>query len=420
MYRIRRAKLEDADVLLKLARMVHFINLPPDREIIAQKIAHSRNGFRKVADKKAKLEPEPTPSALAQLGQRVDENLDGLVLSGYGTSTIESDLFMFVLEDTQTGNCLGTSQTVTRMGGPGNPNVSFKLEKREFFSQSLQTGTTQMVAKMHLDDSGPTEVGGLILQPSFRGHPLKLGAFLSLVRFHWMGLHRKRFAERVLAEMMAPISSDGDSVLWDALGRRFIPLSYDEADRFCQYSREFITSLLPQGEIFLSLLPPSARSVVGEVGTETLPARRMLERLGFEYHGHVDPFDGGPYLYADIDKIQLVKNSGFRRLGQPMAASKMSQRLMVSRLQDDGEFFCVMEPATINGKGEVCVSRETLELLEAEPGERVGVTLRDGPIAKIGAAAKKKSTKKQVKKAAAKKKTSKKRAKKTTARRAKA
>ena len=377
MYRIRRAKADDADTLHKLARMVHFINLPPDREIIAQKIARSRNSFRSVADRRAEPEPEPTPEALATLSGRIEGGGDEAVLEGYGASTIKSDLFLFVLEDADTGNVLGTSQAVTRMGGPGNPNVSFRLEKRQFFSRSLQTGTTQMVARMHLDETGPTEVGGLILQPSLRGHPRKLGAFLSLVRFHWMGLHRGRFADRVLAELMAPITPDGESPLWDALGRRFVPLSYDEADRFCQYSREFITSLLPRGDIFLSLLPPAARRVIGEVGEETAPARRMLERLGFEYTGFVDPFDGGPYLFADTDTIPMVSGTREAELGPPDDHGSPGPRAIISRLSDDGDFTAVHEPAAFDDRGRVRTTRAAMDLLGVEPGARVGVSGRD-------------------------------------------
>ena len=286
MFTIRRAKVDDAETLLKLARMVHFINLPPDREIIVQKIIHSRNSFLKVVNRRATLEPEPTPKMIAGLnGAGTSPELS---MTGLGATASEVPLFLFVMEDTESNGVLGTSQVVSRMGGPGNPNVSFKLEKREFFSATLQTGTSQMVARLHLDESGPSEIGGLILQPSYRGHKQKLGRFLSFVRFHFMGLHRRLFADRVIAEMMAPITTDGDSLLWDYLGRRFVPLSYEEADRFCQYSREFITSLLPREDIYLSLLPPAARAAVAEVGPETRPARRMLEKLGFAYDGYID------------------------------------------------------------------------------------------------------------------------------------
>ncbi|MEL6330271.1 MAG: arginine N-succinyltransferase [Planctomycetota bacterium] len=409
MFRIRRAKVEDVATLLKLARMVHFINLPPDREIITHKVVHSRNGFLRVADRRARPEPEPIPAAVAEIGRRLDENSDGKVLAGYGTSTIESDLFMFVLEDLESGGVLGTSQTVTRMGGPGNPNVSLKLEERSFFSKSLQTGTSHTVATMHLDESGPTEIGGLILQPSYRGHKLKLGRFLSLVRFHFMGLHRRRFADRVLAEMMAAITPEGESVLWDYLGRRFVPLSYEEADRFCQYSREFITSLLPREGIYLSLLPPVARASIAEVGKETIPARKMLEKLGFTYSGQIDPFDGGPYLDCETDEIAPVKSTCRVELAKAAAASRLKGRAIVSLLHDDGEFYAIDEACAFDNQGRLLISEQSAELLKADAGATVGYTpyRPDSPEPPASARRKpaakrerKKTTKKAAKKAA--------------------
>ncbi|MEM1185445.1 MAG: arginine N-succinyltransferase [Planctomycetota bacterium] len=371
MFIIRRAKVDDADTLLKLARMVHFINLPPDKEIIVQKIIHSRNSFLKLINAKAKFEPEPEPKTIP-----VTRSSDGI--AGLGSSTVKSPLFMFVMEDTESGGVLGTSQTLASMGGPGNPNVSFKLEERTFFSKSLQTGTTQIVAQMHLDESSPTEIGGLILQPSYRGHKLKLGRFLSLVRFHFMGLHRPTFSDRVLAEMMAPITADGDNLLWDYLGRRFVPLSYDEADRFCQYSREFITSMLPSEPLYLSLLPPQARAVVGEVGPETRAARRMLERLGFVYENIVDPFDGGPHLSAPTDEIEPVKHTQRLELGKPLDEVRLNRRGIVSFQQSDGDFFAVHEAFSIDRAGRLCVSAEAMEHLHARPGDQIGVTPTDG------------------------------------------
>lgn len=372
MYLIRRAKVDDCATLLKLAKMVHFINLPPDKDIITQKIVHSRNSFLKIADEDAKPEPEPMPRTLAGIGVEPSR------LRGLGSSSVHTELFMFVLEDTESGNVLGTSQTLAHMGGPGNPNYSLRLEKREFFSESLQTGTTQTVAVLHEDESGPSEIGGLILQPSYRGHPRKLGAFLSIVRFHFMGLHRGRFAERVLAEMMAPITSDSHNLLWDFLGRRFIPLSYEEADRFCQYSREFIASMLPRDPLYLSLLPPAARAVIGEVGPETQPARRMLEKLGFAFHGFVDPFDGGPHLTAATDEIPLVRDTRWTELGEAVEESVCDRVGIVSVLKANGEYFAAQEPFTLDARGRVCLPEEAMVALRSHAGTTVGVTPTDG------------------------------------------
>lgn len=400
MFIIRRAKVDDADTLLKLAKMVHFINLPPDREIIVQKIIHSRNSFLKACGSNQPLEPEPEPTLVADTGH------GEVKLVGLGQGTAQADLFMFVMEEAETSQPVGTSQVLARMGGPDNPNMRYKLEKREFFSESLQTGTTHVVAKFDLDRSGPTEIGGLIIQPSFRGHPKKLGRALALIRFHFMGLHRQLFADRVLAEMMAPISADGDNLLWDYFGRRFVPLSYDEADRFCQYSREFIHALLPKEDIYLSLLPPAARAVVGQVGPETVPARKMLERLGFEYHNYVDPFDGGPHLEAATDEISVVKNTRWKKLGEPASQRECSGRALISSSQNDGDFFACEAPYCLDTSGRVRIPRASIESIFAEVGGKIGFT----PLTPAAGAPSKKTASpgKTAKKSAAKKATTKK------------
>lgn len=388
MFVIRRAKMDDVGTLLKLSKMVHFINLPPDKEIITEKIFNSRRSFEKAAGVRKKEVKERRHSGSGGISEK----------------TAAADLFMFVLEDTDSPGCLGTSQIVSQMGGEGAPNVCFRLEQREKYSEALKFGIKTTVARMYLDESGPTEIGGLIMQPSYRGHPQKLGKFVSLVRFHFVGLHRRMFRPTVLAEMMAPITSEGESLVWDALGRRFIPLSYDEADRFCQYSREFMTSLLPHGDIHLSLLPPEVRSQFGQVGPETVPARKMLEKLGFEYHNFVDPFDGGPYLTAQTGEISIVKNTRKLHLGEPIAASKTKGLGIVSVLNNDGEFAAVQTAYMIDPKGVLRVSREAMDALHALPGGEAGFTPLDGsePPTVAGASAKKagkRTTKKATQKA---------------------
>jgi arginine N-succinyltransferase len=365
---IRQARVEDIPTLLKLAKMVHFTNLPADREVIYTKIMHSRESFLRAAG--------AGEASVRELLEQEARNGNGQ-LSGLSAATRTGDLFMFVLEDTSNGVVLGTSQIIARMGGPGNPNFAWKLERREFFSKTLQTGTSHIVAHLFADESGPTEIGGLILQPAARG--AKLGRFLSQIRFHFMGLQRDLFSDRTIAEMMAPLTLDGHSMLWEYLGRRFIPLSYAEADKACQYSREFIAALLPKEPIYLSLLPPEARDVIGRVGDETVAARRLLEKLGFKYTDKIDPFDGGPHLEAVTDEIPVVKATRTLELGSPVAPSQAGMRAFVSSLNQDGEF-CAIETDVSLERRTVSLTRQAMSELGWEPGASVGVTpIDEGP-----------------------------------------
>ncbi len=370
MFLVRRAKNDDVDTLQKLAKMVHFINLPPDREIISEKIGWSRNCFLLAADEEAGLAKRHKPRRAKH-----DPHEHGALSGGIQNITGQSPLFMFVLEELETGGVIGTSQIIAKMGGPGQPNISLQLSRREMWSQSLQMGVTHTVARMYKDETGPTEIGGLILQPSFRGHKLKLGRLIALVRFHFMALHRELFSDRVLAEMMGPISPDGENPFWDHCTRCFINLTYDQADRFCQKSKEFILTLFPQEDLYLTLIAPEARAVVGTVGPETVPARRLLERMGFKYHMRVDPFDGGPHLEALMDDVAMVRATTRLRLGEPAGAGTVLKKAgLVSTLDSDGEFRAVQTVCDTDRAGRLVLPRDVLDVLAGKAGMEAGFT----------------------------------------------
>ncbi len=378
MFLIRRAKVEDVSTLYKLARMVHFINLPADKDLISEKVLRSRQCFQQLGRPGGKGSARP-PEVRGASSKRAGSGKAG---DGGGSASMvqQADLFMFVLEETDSGGVIGTSQLISSMGGPGAPNVSLKLARKEMFSQSLKQGVTHITAKLELDESGPTEIGGLILQPSYRGHKAKLGRFLSHVRFHFIALHRRVFSDRILAEMMGAItheSEGGGNTLWEYLGRRFINLTYLEADRFCQHSKEFITALMPHEEIYLTLLPPEARGVIGQVGPETLPARRMLERLGFVYGDHVDPFDGGPHLEARTDDLLPVQATFSAPMTGEAAESECTRHGIVSVFDSEageGDFRAVQTAYAGDAATGIRLPREAAEALAIEKGVSLGVT----------------------------------------------
>lgn len=359
MFLIRQSQPDDRGIFLKLAKMVHFINLPPDKEVIADKIRWSRRSFRAVRHGEA---PEDITKA------RDIHHLGGA--SG------QSPLFMFTAEDAMTNNVVGTSALIAKMGSAGSPNVVFELKKKHFFSEDLQQGTTHVTAQLVLDESGPTEIGGLILGPTYRGHPSRVGKQLSLIRFHYLGLHRERFEDRVLAEMMAPITPDGRNIFWEEFTQKFINLSYEEADRFCQKSREFMTSLLPKEEIYLTMLPAMARAGIAQVGRDTEPARVMLEKIGFRYHDRIDPFDGGPHMHAVTDEIDMVRDTRTATVSGGLRFKDAEVMCFASSDQrdgGDGTFRAVMAPCKVSGD-KVSVCDKAMKVLRVGEGDPVGFT----------------------------------------------
>ncbi|MBC04639.1 MAG: arginine N-succinyltransferase [Phycisphaerae bacterium] len=341
MFIIRQIRIEDVPAVLKLARLVHSFNLPADRDSIATKVQRSRRSFSgRLEDPKERLH-------------------------------------MFVLEDVETGNIIGTSMIIGCISSPGRPHVYLEVSKKSFWSEDLQQGQAHKVLTLGTDETGPSELAGLILAPGYRGHRERLGGFLSSIRFHYLGLHRRSFDKRVIAEVMGSLTPDSRNILWDYLGGRFINLSYLEADVFCQHSKEFITSLFPKEPIYASLLPPEARNLIGRVGDEARPARAMLERQGFEYHGHIDPFDGGPYLEARLDRIPLVKaTSRVRVVGTGRVPSSRTGILSVEggSLPDGPGAFRAVQAPYAEVEGGIQLARRTIQALGIEVGDKVGLT----------------------------------------------
>jgi arginine N-succinyltransferase len=174
---------------------------------------------------------------------------------------------------------------------------------------------------------------------------------------------------------MAPLTADSRNTLWEYLGRRFINLDYTEADTFCRHSKEFILSLFPPEEIYL---PPPARNVIGRVGPETEPALAMLKRLGFKESGHVDPFDGGPYLEARTDDIPLVRETRGMKLSTGSSGpGDYTHSAIVSYTGENG--YRALRVACAPRNSDILVPADAVAILEVPAGAEIGVTVL-GPL----------------------------------------
>jgi arginine/ornithine N-succinyltransferase beta subunit len=122
------------------------------------------------------------------------------------------------------------------------------------------------------------------------------------------------------------------------------------------------------------LLPPKARQGVGQVGKDTVPARKMLEKLGFTYQGVIDPFDGGPHLQAVTDDIPLVRATETVTLGKAASASACKGMAIVSTLDDEGEYVALQSPFVRKGDT-LCLPKDAMAALHASEGDMVACTV---------------------------------------------
>lgn len=285
---IRPIREGDLDATHALAQLTGpgFTNIPQSREGMAERIAWSVQSF-------ARIEERPA-----------------------------NDLYLMVLQNTDTGQIGGT---VLLYGAVGSewPFYSYLISEHAQHSKLLNRTIRAELLHLVTDNGGASEVGGLFLHPDLRTGGL--GRFLARSRYLFIAQHRARFADRFVSELRGWLTPEGQSPFWDAIGAKFFHMDFVEADRFnAAHGNQFIAELMPKYPIYTSMLPDSARDVIGKPHDTGVGAMRMLEREGFHFEGYVDIFDGGPTMNVRTDHIATVRDAeaapyaGLPAEGQPV------------------------------------------------------------------------------------------------------
>jgi arginine N-succinyltransferase len=293
-YEIRAALASDEEELLGLSAFLNTVNLPHDRAHVRRLLEHSERSFR-------------------------------------GEGARGHRKFVFLLRDRLENEASGTSMIVAQLGRRDAPYIYLDVISEEKYSQAVDRHFHHTVLKIGFSYAGPTEIGGLVVRPSRRKDPERLGLLISYVRFLFIAMHRELFRDEVLAELMPPLEPDGTSHLWEALGRRFTHMSYAEADLLSSTDKTFIRDLFPSGDIYATLLGQDAESVIGRVGVQTRGVEKMLRRIGFRYAERIDPFDGGPHFVAPVEEIKLIRQSEKRALVTPESPGPAAVRALVAQ-----------------------------------------------------------------------------------------
>ena len=286
---VREILPRDLEGVFELAAHLDSVNIPHDKKALRRMIGTARDSF---------------------LGKLED---------------VTRREYLFALEGVRTGKLVGTSMVFAQHGHPDQPHVFFDVVNDERYSSTLDRLFSHTTLRLGFSYHGPTEIGALVLDPSYRA--FGLGKVLSLVRFLFIAMYRERFQPLIIAELMPPLLPDGRSELWEYIGQRFTGLTYQEADKLSHVNKEFIYALFPQTPLYASMLPTHVAQLIGQVGDETRGAQRILEAIGFKYSGQIDPFDGGPHFSAQTEQIELVRRARPRRLADAPLPAELESTL---------------------------------------------------------------------------------------------
>jgi arginine N-succinyltransferase len=270
---IRPANMGDLQPIYEMAKRTGggFTNLPPDKKALSEKLERSAAGFDRVAD------------------------------------DVADDLYVFVLQNSLTGEVRGTCQIFGKVGQRW-PFYSYRIGALTQHSVELERTFRADILNLSTDLEGTTEVGGLFLHPGERAGGL--GMLIARSRYLFIRNHRERFADRTIAELRGVIDEAGGSPFWDGVAGRFFGMSFQEADEFNgKFGNQFIADLMPKHPVYIAMLQESAKTVIGVPHPSGRAAMRMLENEGFAWENYIDIFDGGPTMTARTDQIRSIREA---------------------------------------------------------------------------------------------------------------
>ncbi|WP_397591803.1 arginine N-succinyltransferase [Sphingorhabdus sp.] len=270
---IRPANMDDLQPIYEMAKRTGggFTNLPPDKKALSAKLERSAAGFDRVGD------------------------------------DVADDLYVFVLQNSLTGEVRGTCQIFGNVGQKW-PFYSYRIGALTQHSVELERTFRADILNLSTDLEGATEVGGLFLHPGERAGGL--GMLIARSRYLFIRNHRQRFADRTIAELRGVIDEAGGSPFWDGVAGRFFGMSFQEADEFnAKFGNQFIADLMPKHPVYIAMLQESAKTVIGVPHPSGRAAMRMLENEGFGWENYIDIFDGGPTMTARTDQIRSIREA---------------------------------------------------------------------------------------------------------------
>ena len=334
MFVLRDVQPGDLDRLVEVAAHLDTLNLPADRDRLSEMIEESRQSFAQ------ELPPR-------------DRN------------------YLFVMDSGE--HLVGTCMIIGQHGTFERPAIYFKVREEQKYSRTLEKYFVHQVLQLSFEFDGATEIGGLILDPAYQGHPWKLGKLLSFVRFLFIGMHRDYFRDQIVAELLPQINPDGTSDLWEFLGKNFTGLDYRTADKISRNNVEFVRNLFPQTPIYTALLPENVRRKIGVVGDPTKPVEKMLRSIGFEWDKSIDPFDGGPSFVCGTEECRMVQRTHASKFSGILDEKGEGRALVATEKEREGKRFRAVLAAYERDPEGYALDAETVDVLGLEEGDAIGI-----------------------------------------------
>jgi arginine N-succinyltransferase len=334
---VRPGRLSDIDALAQMALAARPVlhSLPHDRHALEARIALSEDSFR------------------------FDADFPG------------EEVYLFVLEDTATGQLLGTASIVAA-AGYSEPFYAFRNDALIHASRELHVNRKIHALTMSHELTGKSRLAGFYIDRSATGAGDAAAHLLARARMMYMAANRRRFTPEVFSLLLGVTDEAGTSPFWEAVGRRFFGRDFAQIEIASGgRSRTFIAEVMPTYPLYVPLLPEEAQRVIGEPNAKALLSYDIHLEEGFEPDRFVDIFDAGPVLTAQIDRIACVTFNEARTVRETGDKPLEHSRAYLVSSHRAGDFRCVLAELPVERSHDAPLSGSVRAALDVVEGDTV-------------------------------------------------
>ena len=336
MFVIRPCKEKDLDSLYELATLARagLTTLPNDRELLKRRLEDALHSFKKKS---------------ARPG---------------------GEVYLFVMEDTESKKIVGTCSVISKIGG-FMPSYTYKIMTSVKRSKVLNVEKKIKYLQLIKEHNGPSEVGTLFLSPEARQK--NVGRLLSLSRFVFIAQYPHCFENKIIAEMRGVLDENNQSPFWNSVCKHFFEVEFEKADLMVMSDKSFIEDLIPEHPLYIPLLTYEAQNVIGKVHKNTKPALEMLLKEGFTINDEIDIFEAGPIVEAERNDIRTVRESKEAIVVGYIDTDNDTNDYLIANINDFEKFRVTMGNVEYNNPGHVHIPKEVASAIDVEVGDKVRV-----------------------------------------------
>jgi len=304
-------------------------------------------------------------SSIPRDREKLSERIDHAVRSfAQDPSITGSEFFLFVMENTDTNEVVGTSG-ISMNADISRPFYSYRID--ELIHSSPKLSVQNLVQILHLTHelTGKAVLSSLSIKDDYRD--TDHFELLSRSRLMFVQQFREWFSNELVVELQGVLSENDSSAFWDSLGRHFFNMDFATADHYFGIkSRTTIAEMMPPHPIYVQLLSDEAKEVIAEADPRAERNYRLLQEEGFEKSRYIDIFDGGPTLIGSIGNLRTVQNIKQK----PLLRSDLDsgETYLVANTSFEG-FRCVMAQTEDQPEGALRLNSPFVESLQLNEGD---------------------------------------------------